>query len=89
MITVESLVAYSSRPDLVAPALEARAAAPEFGITRGYFELWHKVILERDYPRLVGLDARMGRPNLRVKPVVVKSCGKIAAPGRGDLRGFG
>lgn len=57
MIPVDSSVAYSSRPDVVAAALEARASAPEFGITRGYFELWHKVVLERDYPRLV----RLGR----------------------------
>ena len=63
-VPVDSWVAYSSRPDLVAAALEARAAAPEFGITRGYFDLWHRVILERDFPRLV----RLGRPDGTRKP---------------------
>ncbi len=48
-------VAYSSRPDLVAAALHERAAAPDFGVMRGYFELWVKVLVERDHPALVRL----------------------------------
>jgi hypothetical protein len=48
-------VAYSSRPDLVAAALRDRAASPEFGVTPRYFELWAKVLLERDHPALVRL----------------------------------
>lgn len=68
---VESWVANSSRPDLVAAALHERAAASDFAVMRGYFELWVNVLLERDHPTLVRLarpkDARQGGsvPELR------------------------
>lgn len=61
---VDDSVAYSSRPDLVAAALGARAADADFGLMRGYFELWTNVVLERDHPELVrlGRTGRIGRP---------------------------
>jgi hypothetical protein len=57
---VDTSVAYSSRPDLVAAALRERAASADFGIIRGYFELWVNVILERDHPGLVRLTRAEG-----------------------------
>lgn len=57
---VDSSVANSSRPDLVAEALRERAAGPDFGVVRGYFELWARVVLERDHPELVRLTRAEG-----------------------------
>ena len=37
-----------------------RAAAPNFGVMRAYFELWAKVLLERDHPEVVRLTRRDG-----------------------------
>jgi hypothetical protein len=51
----DASVAYSSRPYLVAAALRERAAAPDFAVMRGYFNLWVNVLLERDHPDLVRL----------------------------------
>lgn len=53
---VDGSVAYSGRPDLVAAALGERASAPDFGVVRGYFDVWVRVLLERDHPTLVRLN---------------------------------
>jgi hypothetical protein len=57
---VDTSLAYSSRPDLVATALHQRAAGADFGVMRGYFELWANVVLERDHPELVRLTRADG-----------------------------
>lgn len=61
-VGVDTSVATSSRPDLVADALRSRAARPDFGITLGYFDLWTRVVLERDHPELVRLTRADGEP---------------------------
>lgn len=58
---VDTSLAYSSRPDLVAAALRQRAADSDFGVMRGYFELWTNVVLERDHPALVRLTRAEGQ----------------------------
>ena len=58
--SVETSTAYSSRPDLVEAAMRERAGMPDFGVTRGYFELWANVLAERDHPELVRLTNREG-----------------------------
>lgn len=70
-MSLDTSMAYSSRPDLVAAALAERAALPGFGVTRGYFDLWHRVLLERDYPNLI----RLGRPDGPRRPVTGGSAG--------------
>lgn len=57
---IDNSVAFSSRPDLVAEALRERASAPGFGVTRGYFELWVGVLMERDFPEAYRLP-RQGK----------------------------
>jgi hypothetical protein len=48
----DSLVKMTTRPDLVVTALEHRAARSDFGVQRGYVDLWVQALMQRDVPEL-------------------------------------